>query len=113
MARDVVPYALEEGDSRQAAEVQAWGWKLDGDDWVKTGLCPRCLHPISKRLVMTSYLVRPVGIEEEPGTPAHRPSRPPVPPGTVMVFCDCNVQHADGKSGCGFYVKGVAGPGGA
>ena len=55
VAKELVPYALDEGSTSEAARVQGWRWQQDGDDWVKTGPCPRCQHVISKRLVMTSY----------------------------------------------------------
>ncbi|WP_310582882.1 hypothetical protein [Deinococcus sp.] len=120
MAKELVPYALEQGNPSEAAGVQRWRWQQDGDDWVKTGPCPRCKHAISKRLVMTSYLTRPaVTGDTDKGDTGKTESarvqrlRLPAPPGTVSIFCNCGVSHADGKSGCGFFVKDIAGPGGA
>ncbi|MFC4453741.1 hypothetical protein [Deinococcus sonorensis] len=115
MAANEVPYRLEEGSALQVADVQGWPWQLDGQDWVKAGHCPRCGHPVSKRLVMTTYPVRPDMTEERWHGPLawRAPQHPSAPRGTMLVFCDCTVPHADGKSGCGFFVRGIAGPGGA
>lgn len=99
-------YELQEGTAAQVAQVRRWPWQQDGEDWLLSGSCPRCGHGISKRLVSTAYLVQPEPTE----TPALR--RPVPPRGTLTVFCNCGVTHAQDKSGCGFFATGVPGPGG-
>lgn len=115
-----VPYELGNGSAAQVAEVTSWPWQQEGGDWVKRGNCPRCGHPISKRLIRTVVPLRQPGLADDApqadqwvetrALDSGRAMLRPDLPNTVDVMCNCNVRHADGEHGCGFVANKVSGP---
>ena len=112
-----INYEVTLASGPQQAEVAAWGWSQEGDVWVTQGKCPRCQHTVTKSLgYVTALLPSRFDlpgeqlVAESYATASGKVLLMPKPPRKVKVFCNCNVEHASGKKGCGFWAQDIPGP---
>lgn len=118
-APEPLKYEVTLATGQQQAQVAAWGWSRGGDGWITRGPCPRCHHTVTKSLgYVTALLPRAFGLPgerlmaESSATPSGKVLLMPSLPKKVKLFCNCDVEHAPGKQGCGFWVQDIPGPSG-
>ncbi len=90
-----------------AAAVESWEWQPHGDgEWVKTGLCPRCTHPMTVR-AGDGIVVDMVDGVEKVAAEGEEPERPEQLDQPVLAYCNACTHkgHPDAPpirtKGCG------------
>ena len=92
MGDATVSYELVSTPEWGEAIRETFRFEASGDAWDYVGSCPRCRHPIAKRLQMGG-----TNTFRAPGD-ANRSG--------MLVRCNCDSQHEgrpDGSKGCGAY----------
>lgn len=95
----------DQPDPKWQQDVESWHWKeVESDDPSKrvyciAGICPYCAHEMSQdEIIGIGFGLRAIEAWEIELSEREQPK-------TVPVSCNCNVEHAQDKKGCGKHAE--------